>query len=311
MSTNILGQQPPGQGGTVGHLSVANAFKSVQPMGHPMSHSTQFGFSCPLFEVSVPLPSKTALDRWSLALLFPSFLIKDSVLYPPLQSREHGVGQVLRPTTVSRFARRAGLCADSGVIVAAIALKLRGVGHNPDPFPLVRGGNVMRSHNSPPCIKPHFGKVTEDGSKSSAHSKHWTILDEHPFSRTHFIDNSRHVLPHTGSLSVNPCSFSGGADVLAGKASRYDINTASPRSSVKGLNVVPDRERRQRAIVLSVHQDGSCVGVPFHSADGPPSKEMSSENSSTSACEKSQLMHLAPFRSGRPALPRFLMASDK
>ena len=29
------------------NLSVANGSKSVHPMGHPMSHSTQVGFSCP------------------------------------------------------------------------------------------------------------------------------------------------------------------------------------------------------------------------------------------------------------------------
>jgi hypothetical protein len=40
-----------------------------------------------------------------------------------------GVGQMLRPTTVSKLGKRPGVHADSGVIVAAIAEQLRGVGH--------------------------------------------------------------------------------------------------------------------------------------------------------------------------------------
>jgi hypothetical protein len=55
-----------------------------------------------------------------------------------------------------------------------------GVGHllvcvfcdEPDPISLVWGSEVSRSHNTPPRVIPHFGKVTENHGKSSSH-KQW------------------------------------------------------------------------------------------------------------------------------------------
>jgi hypothetical protein len=97
---------------------------------------------------------------------------------------------------------------------------------------------------------------------------------------------------------VMPGSFSGCTDVLTGKAARNDVNTASPLVSVKGLNVIPDRERRQASVVLAGNQDARGVGIPFHSAHGSPSKQVSAEYASTSACEKSQLIHSRGFSIG-------------
>jgi hypothetical protein len=81
---------------------------------------------------------------------------------------------------------------------------------------------------------------------------------------------------------------------LAGKAARNDVNNASPRSAVKRANVIPNGERRQESVVLSLHQDACAVVVALDGADGSPSEEMPAENSSTSAREKSQLMHALP-----------------
>jgi hypothetical protein len=72
---------------------------------------------------------------------------------------------------------------------------------------------------------------------------------------------------------------------LAGKAARYDVNNSSPRSAVKGLNVIPNRERRENAVILSSGKYASCVGFPFNGADGSPSKEVTAEYSSASARE--------------------------
>jgi hypothetical protein len=112
--------------------------------------------------------------------------------------------------------------------------------------------------------------------------------------RQYLTDDSRHVFPHAASLAFDAGAFSGGADVLARESSRHHVNTASPRPSVKGLNVIPDRERRQASVILAGNQDACGVGVPLDSAHGAPSKEMSTEDASTSAREKSQLMHWPP-----------------
>jgi hypothetical protein len=99
------------------------------------------------------------------------------------------------------------------------------------------------------------------------------------------------MLPHGRPLSVNSCALSGTADVLAWEPSRNDVNTASPWAAVKGLNVIPDWERRQCFVILTGNQDACSVGVPLNSAHGAPSKQMSAEYASTSAREKSQLIH--------------------
>jgi hypothetical protein len=72
---------------------------------------------------------------------------------------------------------------------------------------------------------------------------------------------------------------------LARKAARYDINNSSPRSAVKGLNVIPDREGREKAVILSGGKYASCVGFPFDCADGSPSEQLSGKYSAASACE--------------------------
>ena len=133
----------------------------------------------------------------------------------------------------------------------------------------------MRSHNTPFRIIPHFGKVTEDDGKSSSH-KHWAIFHE-CVARSNFADDSRHVFPHGASFSFDSRPLSCTGNVLTGKASRHDINTASPRSSVKGLNVIPDREGFKTSVVLPGDQNVPCVGIPLDGADSSPSEEMSAE----------------------------------
>jgi hypothetical protein len=98
------------------------------------------------------------------------------------------------------------------------------------------------------------------------------------------------VSPHPAGFSVDACALSGTTDICAGKAARNDINTASPRSAVKSLNVIPDWERREAPVVLAGNQDAGGVGVPLDSAHGAPSKQMPAEDAATSACEKSQLI---------------------
>jgi hypothetical protein len=46
-----------------------------------------------------------------------------------------------------------------------------GVGHNPDPIPLVGSPSVSSSHNTPPTVIPHRGKVTEDAGKASSNKQ--------------------------------------------------------------------------------------------------------------------------------------------
>jgi hypothetical protein len=204
-----------------------------------------------------------------------------------------GVGHNLRPTTVSKFGNRFSAHADSGVIVAAIALQLLGVGHNPDSVSLVWRTNGCCRYDTPSRIKPHRGQVPENSIESSR-SEHWGVFHI-DISGFHFANDSRHVTPHSRSGSFDASASSSGRNVLTGKSSRYDINTSCPRFSVKGLNVIPNRERRENSVILSREQYACCVGFPLNGTDSAPSKQVSPEYSSTSACEKSQLIHVTSY----------------
>lgn len=142
---------------------------------------------------------------------------------------------------------------------------------------------MVRSHNSPPRIKPQRGKVTEDHGKASR-NKQRTVFHPHE-SRSYLTDDARHLAPETGSLAGDAGALSGAANVLARKAARYHVNTASPWASVKGAHVIPDRERREAPVVLSGHENASCVAVVLDGADASPSEEVAAENASTSTRE--------------------------
>jgi hypothetical protein len=73
---------------------------------------------------------------------------------------------------------------------------------------------------------------------------------------------------------------------LAWKPARNDVNTASPRLSIKGANVIPDREGRENPLILSLDKYACGIGVSLDGTDGPPPEELSPEDSSACTCEQ-------------------------
>ena len=290
-------------------------------MGHPISHSTHSGFSAP----------PTAFGNCSP--LVPPPRSEYVCLFGCLQSRAAGVGHFatssfrLRPPCfVPYLPTLAGLpfvaswaCGIGHILTAASSpnctflplwyaefprqsvtcATLRppfgtfGVGHNPDSVSLVRRSHVCRSQHSPFRIVPQRGQVSEYPSESPR-SEHWRIFHEAE-ARSNFTDDSGHLHPEARPFTVKPCACPGCADVLAGEAARNHVNNSPPRSAVKGSHVIPDRERRQKAVILSLAEYSSGIAVVFDSTDRPPSKEVSAKYSPTSSREKCQLIHIYPL----------------
>jgi hypothetical protein len=163
------------------------------------------------------------------------------------------------------------------------------VGHKPKPVSLVRRPNVGSSQHCPPAVIPERGQVSKDSSESPS-TECWAVFHE-DVSGSNLANDPRHVSPHPAAGSVDAGSLACNADVLARKTARYDVNNSSPRSAVKGLNVIPNRKGREKAVILSGGKYACGVGLPLDGADSAPSKQVSSENASTSAREKSQLIH--------------------
>ena len=147
---------------------------------------------------------------------------------------------------------------------------------------------VTRSEHTPARIVPQRGQVSEYTSKPPR-SEHWGVFHE-DVEGSYFANDASHLGPHAGAGTVDSCALAGGADVLARKASRHHVNTASPRSSVKRSHVIPDRKRGQASVVLAGNENTRGVGVPLNGTYSAPSEEMAPEDASTSAREKSQLI---------------------
>jgi hypothetical protein len=173
-------------------------------------------------------------------------------------------------------------------ITRSTASSATGVCHKPKSVPLMRRPNIGSSQHCPPAVIPERGQVTKHSSESPSNES-WTVFHEDE-SGSNLANNPCHVSPHPRPLSINARSLACDADVLARKAARYDVNNASPRSAVKGLNVIPNREGRENAVILSGGKYACGVGFPLDGANGAPSEQVSAKYSSTSAREKSQLI---------------------
>ena len=280
-------QDRPCKCGHLWDLTIAKGRKPVHPSGHPISHSTHSGFSAPpLFAAYFPRSLKPSAIFTSSSSIFPPFPFTRLPGVPAL-----GVGHIggvasgffgfliWRGRTWSlRYS-----CEQFPVFFQSCAV---GVRHNPYPLSFVRCSGMNRSEHSPFRIVPHRGQVPENLSKSPR-SEYWAVLHKR-VSRSYFANDPRHVLPHSAAFPCDARSLSGAADVLARKASRYHVNKAAPRSSVKGLNVIPNRERREKALILSGGKYSSGVGFPFDCTDGFPSKQFSAKDAATGPREESQ-----------------------
>jgi len=145
---------------------------------------------------------------------------------------------------------------------------------------LVRSSGVGSAEHSPFRIEPHRGQVTEHNVKP-ARGKERGVLHEDEL-RSNFANDSRHLFPEAGAFTRDAVASAGCADVLAGKPSRNHVDTASPRVSVKGSHVIPDRERLQNSIILALDEYSSGIGFIFDCADCSPSEQVSCEYASTS-----------------------------
>jgi hypothetical protein len=176
---------------------------------------------------------------------------------------------------------------------AAIAEQLLGVGqrsNDPDSISevvcarrSVISDGVGCSQHSPSRIIPHRGQVPENSVEPSL-SKERGVFHE-DVEGSNVANDSCHVVPHSAALSVDSSALSGTTNILARESSRNHVNTASPWSSVKGSHVIPNRERRENAVILSGDKYACGVGLPLNATDGLPSEQFAAEYAATSACE--------------------------
>ena len=118
-----------------------------------------------------------------------------------------------------------------------------GVGHQPESVSLVRRPDIGSSQHCPPAVIPERGQVTEHASESPS-KESWAVFHERE-SGSNLANDPGHFSPQAGALPVDSGALAGNADVLAREAARNHVNKSAPRPSVKGPNVIPNREGRE------------------------------------------------------------------
>jgi hypothetical protein len=155
-----------------------------------------------------------------------------------------------------------------------------GVGNNPDSETAVIESGVVSAKHSPFRIKPQFGQVSKYSSKP-ARSENWRVFHKREL-RSYFANDPGKFSPQSAARSVKPIAGSCATDVLAGKAARNHVNNSSPRFPFKAANVIPNREGRKKAVILSGDKNACGVGFPFDGANCAPSEQLSAKYSATS-----------------------------
>lgn len=146
---------------------------------------------------------------------------------------------------------------------------------------------VGRRYDSPARIIPQRGQVSENGSEPPS-SESWRVLHEDVVG-FHFANDSDKFLPQSAAWVFESESLPSDADALTGKSARNHVNNASPRASVEGADIVPDRERRERAVVLPSQEDFALMLSDLDGADGAPAEQFPAEDAAAGPGEESEL----------------------
>ena len=138
-------------------------------------------------------------------------------------------------------------------------------------MPAVGGSNGGRGVQTPLRIEPEDGKVGADVRKPSGSHNVGDVLQE-DVGGFHVSDDPLCHRPEV-SVIVNATPLPGLRERLAGEAGSDEIHLCTPRATVEGGEVVPDRSLIQGLVCHPRHEYGRRVAVPFnvsHSSRGDP-----------------------------------------
>lgn len=109
-------------------------------------------------------------------------------------------------------------------------------------------------------------KVGSDLGESQPNVPPDVLAEEEPSAA--FLSDSQDVRPEMPGVFLPPLS-PGVAEGLAGVSRSDDIHDATPRATVEGSDVRPDRRRVQSAVFHARDKDRGCKGFPLHESHAP------------------------------------------
>lgn len=137
--------------------------------------------------------------------------------------------------------------------------------HEPEPFAAVRCANGCRAEQTPFRIEPELGKVMEDLGEPES-NKLGDVFQQDE-AGCHVSDDGCDGWPEPAVI-VSSTLPAGGTERLAGEAGSDEIHSATPRATVEGGEVIPDRSLIQSRLRHPLHEDGRRVGIPLNVSHG-------------------------------------------
>lgn len=157
------------------------------------------------------------------------------------------------------------------------------------------GPNVARSNDGPGATVATLGEVFADAGNSA--SCPGDVLPEE--ERGLALDGDADMLEEeAGAAAIQPSPLSSDAEILTRRAASDEIHQSTPRSSVEGAHVVPDRCLCQARFFHPGHEAGRSKGFPLdvhqrlHSAGGKPEIEPSDSGADADRCSRGTWSHI-------------------
>jgi hypothetical protein len=144
------------------------------------------------------------------------------------------------------------------------ASSARAVGHDVDASSEMSCSDLGRRKHAPLRIEPELGQVPENSFQAS-NKEAWDVLQKDPpgLNVANDADNLRPDVAVVALAELLP----GDAKRLTGESRSNEIHDSTPRASIEGSEVTPERSRIQGALFHTRRQDRGGIGFPLHVTD--------------------------------------------
>jgi len=129
-----------------------------------------------------------------------------------------------------------------------------------DPLPSMRGSNVRRSPQARRSLVAHALKVSEDLTSSEPQMVGDVL--EGDDARSELLGDPCDVRPEVTLILVSAL-LAGDAEGLARVAASDAVHDSTPRSSIEGSEITPDRSRIQPPFFHAADQYAGRIGFPL------------------------------------------------
>lgn len=143
----------------------------------------------------------------------------------------------------------------------------RAVGHDEDPFALMRRACFSRREEASRRREAHFSKLSQHGFKAEADVTGDVFEEDPPEGWTEFPGDPGDIRPEMAFI-VGTLALSSGAEWLAGVSGKQGVEGSGEVAGIEGGDIVPDRGVGQVSGALGGNEGLTGICLPFDVAAG-------------------------------------------